>query len=48
VPDSVSVPVPIFTSEAPVPPYQPPSWMVPETVVLLLVLPTVSSFEPRR
>jgi hypothetical protein len=46
-PESVSVPVPTFTREPPVPPELPPSTIVPPTVVLRLLLPTMSALEPR-
>src|SRR6266446_7452565 len=39
--DNVSVPVPTFTSDAPVPPAVPPSWIAPLTVVERLLLPMV-------
>ena len=42
------MPVPAFTSEPPVPPDAPPSWIVPLTVVDRLLLPTVSWLWPRR
>jgi hypothetical protein len=45
-PDSVSVPAPIFTSDAPEPPNKPPSSIVPLTVVERLLPPTVSWLEP--
>jgi len=48
MPASVSVPVPTFTREPPVPPEAPLSLMVPATVVLRLLPPTMSAFEPRK
>ena len=47
-PVSVSVPVPILTSDPPVPPFLPPSAMTPLTVVERLLAPTVSCLLPRR
>jgi len=46
MPDKVRVPVPTFTSEAPVPPDKPPSWITPLTSVDRLLLPTVNHLEP--
>ena len=48
VPASVSIPVPTLTREPPVPPEAPPSLIVPLTVVLRLLPPTMSAFEPRK
>jgi hypothetical protein len=42
------VPLPTFTSEPPLPPNAPPSWIVPLTVVERLLRPTVSWFWPSR
>jgi hypothetical protein len=43
----VSLPVPTFVSEPPVPPLLPPSWISPEKVVPMLFAPTASSLAPR-
>jgi len=48
MPESVSVPAPTFTREPPVPPEAPPSLIVPATVVLRLLPPAMSAFEPRK
>ena len=47
MPDSVSVPLPVLISQAPVPPPGPPSAMTPVTSVERLLPPTVSSLAPR-
>src|SRR5580704_586858 len=47
MPVSVSVPVPVLTSEPPVPPPAPPSAITPLTVVDVLSLPTVKVLAPR-
>ena len=45
MPDRVSVPLPVLTSEPPVPPFTPPSWITPATSVERLLPPTVSCFD---
>src|SRR5882762_7501417 len=47
-PVSSSVPVPILFNEPPVPPFTPPSWIMPEKVVLRLLLPTVRLLAPKK
>ena len=46
-PASVIVPVPVLVNEPPVPPPEPPSAMIPVTLVERLLPPTVSSLAPR-
>jgi hypothetical protein len=48
LPVNVSVPVPVLTKDAPLPPKVPPSWMSPLTVVERLLPPTVNWLEPRK
>ena len=48
MPESVSTPVPTFTSDPPVPPDEPPSAIVPLTSVDKLLPPTMSALEPRK
>ena len=48
VPASVRIPSPTFTREPPAPPDPPPSLIVPLTVVLTLLPPTVSALEPKK
>ena len=47
-PESVSVPVPILVTDPPTPPFPPPSWITPEKVVLVLLLPTIRLLTPRK
>jgi hypothetical protein len=48
MPESVSTPVPVLTSAAPVPPPAPPSAMTPVTLVDRPLPPMVSVLEPSR
>ena len=46
-PDKISVPLPTLIKEPPTPPLNPPSLMVPLTVVLRSLMPTMSALAPR-